>query len=153
MSESALLEILQSELQVVTSFMQCLQDEHQALLERAPVSTFNEIIQRKQHFAARLEMLGSQRDAALVALGHNTGHAGTVEAAAEHPQVGAVWAELQQMVEQARVLNERNGLLIRTHLRYTTAALDALRTAQGVNLYQPDGKKSSPAQLGTSRRA
>ena len=152
MPADALLQALSNEMHAVQSFIHTLEEEHQALVERAAPQTLNAITARKQELAEQLESLAAARDAALTSLGFENGYKGMEAAIRQLPAVESLWLQLQTEAEKARTLNERNGLLIRTHLRFTNQALDVLRGTQGATLYQPDGKRPA-VQLGTTRRA
>ena len=75
--------------------------------------------------------LSQTRDALLAEIGLPAGHAGTEQAAAQHPQLAGVWQALLSKSESANEINLRNGALIDVHLRYTQQSLDALRGLGG----------------------
>lgn len=149
---NSLLDCLQSELRLVKAFVATLHDEAKTLLHRGSPQELSANAAHKEKLAGELSTLSALRDKILHGIGHQPGYTGTACAVEHAPELSAVWQELIQQIEVARELNERNGLLIRTHLRFSHEALAALRAANGADLYQRNGTRA-PMQFGASRRA
>ncbi|MCK9512065.1 MAG: flagellar protein FlgN [Pigmentiphaga sp.] len=147
---------LETELESIQVLAQLLHDESNALLARAQPQVLANLSQRKTAMFERLQAQGQERDRLLAQLGHAAGQAGTDAAADAHPDLQPVWQALRQAAAAARDQNERNGVYIHTHLRYTTEALAALREAQArTALYGPRGRQApaSPTASTRSHRA
>ena len=71
----------------------------------------------------------------------------------QYPELADAWQSLLDASAQARQLNERNGVLISTHLRFNRDALNALRTAAGATLYGANGRQPGVGNLSATRRA
>ena len=153
MPHHELLACLLHEQEAVNAFIELLQQESQALVARAAPAALGEITERKQLAAERLAALGNERDAVLHSLGFAAGHAGTEAAAARYLDVAPVWQALLEASATAKQLNERNGVLIATHLRFNQDALAALRSASGANLYGANGRQPAIGSLSAPRRA
>ncbi|MEI2417593.1 flagellar protein FlgN [Orrella sp. JC864] len=138
---SSLLACLQAEIDAVRRFTQLLQEEAQSLTEPAAFEALNEITERKNQLAEELAGLGGQRNTLLGRMGLDSDHAGGQAAAAADPALAPVWQALLQAVAQARELNQRNGILLETHLRHVQHSLDALRALTGqASLYDAQGR-------------
>lgn len=148
-----LLACLESEQRTVVEFIALLEDEGKALIERAAPQRLGELTESKTQLADRLAAQGEARDAALQALGLAGGHAGTQAAMLQYPELADAWQSLLDASAQARQLNERNGVLISTHLRFNRDALNALRAAAGATLYGANGRQRGVGNLSATRRA
>src|SRR5690606_35266696 len=153
MSCQNLLACLENEQRAVTDFIALLEEESKALIERAAPQRLGELTERKTEAADQLAALGEARDAALHALGLASGHAGTQAAALQYPELSEIWQGLLDASATARQLNERNGVLISTHLRFNRDALNALRAAAGATLYGANGRQPGVGNLSATRRA
>ncbi|MGE4335711.1 MAG: flagella synthesis protein FlgN [Pigmentiphaga sp.] len=156
MSVAQLHQQLENELESVHALAQLLHDESNALLTRAQPQNLAALSQRKTALFEQLQNQGRERDLLLATLGYANGHVGTDTAALAHPELAGAWQALSQAATDAREQNERNGLYIQTHLRYTTEALAALREARArTSLYGPRGRQTpaSPAASTRSHRA
>ncbi|MFD4839085.1 flagella synthesis protein FlgN [Achromobacter sp. NPDC058515] len=151
----SLVESLQScmkqEDALITAFSAILEEETEVLVGQGNVAALHEITERKRDVAQQLVDLSQTRDNLLTEIGLPAGHAGTEQAAAQHPQLSGVWQALLTKSASANEINMRNGALIDVHLRYTQQSLDALRnmgvgnaptyTAQGRGARSAPGRK------------
>ena len=153
MSCQNLLACLENEQRAVIDFVALLKEESAALIERAAPRRLGELTERKTQAADQLAALGEARDDALNALGLPGGHAGTQAAALQYPELVETWQSLLDASATARQLNERNGVLISTHLRFNRDALNALRAAAGATLYGANGRQPGVGNLSATRRA
>ena len=135
---------------LITEFAAILEAETEVLVGPGDIDALHDITERKSGIAHKLVELSQTRDALLAEIGLPAGHAGTEQAAAQHPQLAGVWQALLSKSESANEINLRNGALIDVHLRYTQQSLDAraehldLDDAQGRGT--PAASPSSPAE-------
>lgn len=149
-----LLACLQREQSALQSFIELLEEEGKALADRAAPAVLSQITASKTEAGDHLAALGDARDTALAALGLAGGHAGTDAAAQACPDTAVAWQALLDTTSIAKQLNERNGVLISTHLRFNRDALNALRAAAGATLYGANGRQPGHiGNLGPTRRA
>ena len=116
---------------LITEFAAILEAETEVLVGPGDIDALHDITERKSGIAHKLVELSQTRDALLAEIGLPAGHAGTEQAAAQHPQLAGVWQALLSKSESANEINLRNGALIDVHLRYTQQSLDALRGLGG----------------------
>lgn len=142
---SQLLQCLEREQEHLSTLAALLQDEAQALLQRAEPPELARLAQDKLQCFQALHELAAERDALLQAQGYAAGHEGTDAAVAQYPdELSAVWQNLLSTAETARQQNEHNGLYIRTQLKFTTESMTALHEAQSrTALYGPRGRQLS----------
>lgn len=156
MSRTALLDALRQEHAAVLAFIALLEAEGAALSRRAQPAELGTLTDDKNRLADELQRWAQIRADALASLGQAPGHAGTEAAVAHDAELGAAWQQLQAAGEQARQLNERNGVFIRTHLKFASESLAALRSAAASTApYDATGRTTgglSPAR-GRSRQA
>ncbi|MGE8691224.1 MAG: flagella synthesis protein FlgN [Achromobacter sp.] len=112
---------------LITEFSAILEEETEVLVGPGNVGALQEITERKSSVARKLVDLSQTRDTLLAEIGLPSGHSGTEQAAALHPQLAGVWQALLTKSASANEINLRNGALIDVHLRYTQQSLDALR--------------------------
>ena len=115
---------------LITEFAAILEAETEVLVGPGDIDALHDITERKSGIAHKLVELSQTRDALLAEIGLPAGHAGTEQAAAQHPQLAGVWQALLSKSESANEINLRNGALIDVHLRYTQQSLDAARTGR-----------------------
>ena len=136
---------------LITEFAAILEAETEVLVGPGDIDALHDITERKSGIAHKLVELSQTRDALLAEIGLPAGHAGTEQAAAQHPQLAGVWQALLSKSESANEINLRNGALIDVHLRYTQQSLDALRGLGGgpasTSTYDAQGRgtRSAPA--------
>ena len=116
---------------LITEFAAIPEAETEVLVGPGDIDALHDITERKSGIAHKLVELSQTRDALLAEIGLPAGHAGTEQAAAQHPQLAGVWQALLSKSESANEINLRNGALIDVHLRYTQQSLDALRGLGG----------------------
>lgn len=127
-----LLDCLIRETALVSEYSALLDNETQALVDRAAFDQLAELAPRKEALASQLAALSDHRDALLHSLGLPGGHEGTEQAAAVDAQVRTAWRTLLEEASSARERNSRNSALVELSLRYTQQSLDALSALVGV---------------------
>ena len=138
-----------AEAQTVERFVDLLKLE-QSALGRGDTDKLPGYAEQKLEFAAQLNELAAQRNAALAALGLGGDRAGADAWCAKHPDEQAAthaWAAVLALAGEARELNRLNGELIRLRMQYNAKALEALRGgASSLDLYGPDGQATTPGR-------
>lgn len=120
-------------------FINLLQREHDALSSKA-IDSLNVVVEEKNRLAG---LVGSQWQKLSNVL--SLGNASPTELSAalkeRGEQAALKYSQLiDQLSEQARELNRRNGVLIREQLRMTNKAIDILQAVSRQNAtYGPDG--------------
>ena len=141
---------------LITEFAAILEAETEVLVGPGDIDALHDITERKSGIAHKLVELSQTRDALLAEIGLPAGHAGTEQAAAQHPQLAGVWQALLSKSESANEINLRNGALIDVHLRYTQQSLDALRGLGGgpasTSTYDAQGRGTRSAGPQAHRR-
>ena len=117
---------------LITEFSAILEEETKVLVGPGNVDALHDITERKGNIAQQLVDLSHTRDGLLAEIGLPAGHAGTEQAAVQHPQLSDVWQALLAKSASANEINMRNGALIDVHLRYTQQSLDTLRQIGGL---------------------
>ena len=117
---------------LITEFSSIREEETKVLVGPGNVDALHDITERKGNIAQQLVDLSHTRDGLLAEIGLPAGHAGTEQAAVQHPQLSDVWQALLAKSASANEINMRNGALIDVHLRYTQQSLDALRQIGGL---------------------
>ena len=117
---------------LITEFSSILEEETKVLVGPGNVDALHDITERKGNIAQQLVDLSHTRDGLLAEIGLPAGHAGTEQAAVQHPQLSDVWQALLAKSASANEINMHNGALIDVHLRYTQQSLDALRQIGGL---------------------
>ena len=117
---------------LITEFSSILEEETKVLVGPGNVDALHDITERKGNIAQQLVDLSHTRDGLLAEIGLPAGHAGTEQAAVQHPQLSDVWQAMLAKSASANEINMRNGALIDVHLRYTQQSLDALRQIGGL---------------------
>ena len=145
MFSDSLSDCLSRELTVVRDFTELLKEETSALSSRAEPAELAEITERKTQAHDMLSTLAGERDEILASADLPAGHIGTEWAVIDDEALREQWQELQEAATEARALNERNGMLVRTHLRNAQQAMRAIRMATGADLYGADGRQPSAA--------
>lgn len=118
---------------LITEFSTILEEETKVLVGPGNVDVLHDVTERKSNIAQQLVDLSHTRDGLLAEIGLPAGHAGTEQAAMQHPQLSDVWQALLAKSASANEINMRNGALIDVHLRYTQQSLDALRQIGGLD--------------------
>ena len=94
---------------LITEFAAILEAETEVLVGPGDIDALHDITERKSGIAHKLVELSQTRDALLAEIGLPAGHAGTEQAAAQHPQLAGVWQALLSKSESANEINLRNG--------------------------------------------
>lgn len=142
---------LKQEDALITEFSAILEEETKVLVGPGNVDALHDVTERKGNVAQQLVDLSHTRDGLLAELGLPAGHAGTEQAAVQHPQLSGVWQALLTKSASANEINMRNGALIDVHLRYNQQSLDALRNLGGMGVTstydaQGRGARSAPGR-------
>ncbi len=133
--------MLHDERDALRAFVALLEQEQQVLLG-TDTDPLLELAERKTRSADHLSELGRQRQ---LQLPPGASLASWIEQHA--PASAAVWQNILTLAEQARQLNQTNGNLIQTRMRYNQQALQVLigATQQASALYGPNGQTALPA--------
>ncbi|MEI7968421.1 MAG: flagellar protein FlgN [Betaproteobacteria bacterium] len=125
-------------------FLAILQGESSALL-RGDVEELLRLAESKTAVVEELIALATSRQEALMVSGFSSDRTGMTEwlivhGAREHSRLSTLWNALLADATEARQLNQTNGILIESRLRFNQAALTALRAAsEQATLYGPNG--------------
>ena len=127
------------------------------LVDPGDIDALHDITERKSGIAHKLVELSQTRDALLAEIGLPAGHAGTEQAAAQHPQLAGVWRALLSKSESANEINLRNGALIDdAPALYPAVAGRAARTGrqagQHLDLRRPGAAARAPGPQAHRRR-
>lgn len=132
--------ILEQEVAALRTVLSTLEDEHAALLERAP-DALRAASDAKAEAVAQAIRLEQQRRA----LDTRAADRGNDEAAAGTALVTRLRGELRQLAGDCRALNDRNGQLIRGQRRRIEGSLNLLRgRTLGPDTYGRDGTGTFP---------
>lgn len=145
MSSTALLQSIQTELELMQSFFFSLQKENEALLSGYSNDDLFDLTELKNQYADQLSAVAAQRDQLLTQLQLPIGKEGLSTAQSQFETLSDPIQALLAIAEQARQLNEENGVLIHAYLDYSTQALEALSQAQPTanEVYDAKGKTLS----------
>ena len=145
-ASSQLRQTLESESEVVSLFIQLLQQE-QSDLAKGRTDGLAELADRKNRLAEQLSALAAERNRVLSENGFATDRPGIETWCSRHPSektVADAWARVLDLATQAKELHKLNGELIALRMRHNSMALEVLRNAkQPLSLYGPDGQQSS----------
>lgn len=146
MSHSALLTLIQAELELIEHFFFTLGKEHETLLSSYSNDELFDLTEIKNQYAERLDQIGQTRDQQLQQLQLASGREGLLQARLLDPAVAETVDRLLDLAEKSRDLNEKNGLLIHAYLAYTSEALSAFGQSaepKPQDVYDAQGKKKS----------
>ncbi|AQS50334.1 hypothetical protein PAEH1_13240 [Paenalcaligenes hominis] len=146
MTSSALLTLLHTELELIEHFVFTLEKEHETLLSSYSNDELFDLTEIKNHYAERLDSAAQQREQLLQQLNLPAGRPGLLEARLLDPALAKAVDTLLALAEQAKALNEKNGVLIHAYLNYTTEALSAFgqsSAAPAQDVYDAQGKKQT----------
>ena len=142
-------QVLVAEAQTVERFVDLLKLE-QTALRSGDTDALHDHAEQKLKFAAQLDELASERNAALASQGYDVGRVGVEAWCAKHPKeeiAAKAWATIIGQASQAREINRCNGELIGLRMQYNTKALEALRgSVNSLDLYGPDGQATTPGR-------
>lgn len=146
MTSSALLTLIQSELELIEHFIFTLEKEHETLLSSYSNDELFDLTEIKNQYAERLDNAAQQRELLLQQLNLPNGRAGLTQARQLDPAIAKAVDTLLTLAEHAKTLNEKNGVLIQAYLNYTTEALSAFgqaATPPNQDVYDAQGKKQT----------
>lgn len=133
-----LLSLLTQEVSAVGEYIDLLDQEANALSD-SNFANLPLLAERKSTLADHISGLGQRRDQEQLALGYPAGRAGAEAAcAAAGPALVQAWADLLACATLANSRNQRNGVMIHTHLDFTRKTISFLQNS-GQPLYGPDG--------------
>lgn len=127
-------------------FFFLLEKEHETLLSSYTNDELFDLTEIKNQYAERLDQAAAQRDQLLQQHQLDPGRQGLAQARDLDPNLAQAVDQLFHIAEQARNLNEKNGLLIQAYLAYTTQALAAFgepAVPKEQDVYNAQGKKQS----------
>ena len=137
---------LQHEAQAVTDFIETLGHEQRALAEHR-VDALNGLAAEKAARLAALSGFAARRSGGLKAAGYKhdaEGMRSWLATLADYPRVAFEWGRVNELVRQARKMNEINGWLIAISLQRTQRQLAFLNTAASNQpVYCADGRACS----------
>jgi flagella synthesis protein FlgN len=121
--------------------------EERALLESGETDRLLQLAERKRGLLLHVANLGEHRKRLLEHAGVRADRAGldaTLNASADMGEARAEWQALLQLTEQARRLNQANGIHIEAGMRSNQQALSVLTAAVPEPTYGPGGRTSNP---------
>ena len=139
---------LVQEAELVEQFVDVLLQESELLNGVDTLLELNQIAEKKQIFADRLEDCAKRRGELFQSLdlSGNTPDSPS-EAALEHADIKAGWERLMTAAGKAAEQNRHNGIIINVHRQYVDDSLAAMRKAQRSNqLYDAQGKTKAIRQ-------
>lgn len=149
MSSTALLSLIQAEFDLMQHFLFSLEKENELLLSNYSNDDLYDHTELKNQYADQLNQAAEQRDNQLTAMGLPTARDGLLAAQSLSDELDQLVQQLFDITEQARTLNEQNGLLIQTYLNYSVEALEALGAANPPtsDVYDARGRTKSGTAL------
>lgn len=150
---AAFVAALEAERNAFDAFVGVLEAES-AALNTGDVEALITLAQSKSEKVSILSRLSESRRAFLRAAGFSpdrTGMSGWLVAhgGADGPRLSALWNTLLDHAVRAQQLNESNGALIESRLRFNQAALASLQAAaRQTTYYGPDGTTRLPGSQG-----
>ena len=141
---AAFIATLEAESEVFDAFVGVLEAEA-AALNAGDVDALVTLAQSKSEKVAVLSRLSESRRAFLRSAGFSPDRLGMAEWLVAHggnvgKRVSGVWSALLDRAVRAQQLNEANGALIESRLRFNQAAVASLQTAaRQTSFYGPDG--------------
>ncbi|PWF21199.1 flagella synthesis protein FlgN [Corticimicrobacter populi] len=139
---------LSQEAELVEQFVDVLLQESDLLNGVDTLLELNQIAEKKQIFADRLEDSTRQRIEILQSLGLAADNPESPSTAAlEHEEIKAGWDRLMTAAGKAAEQNRHNGIIINVHRQYIDDSLAAMRKTQRSNqLYDAQGKTKAIRQ-------
>ena len=153
---NALREAIAAEAAAMIAFVALLEKEKQVLVTGTPDEILASAAQ-KSALASQLTHAGTQRDAALAALGVAQTRQGVDEFLTNQAaDLQPAWATLLDLAHKANQLNSSNAALVNSRLQTNQQALAVLLSSTGETsntVYGPDGHSkhdSTPRPLGSA---
>lgn len=150
MPDTALLNLLDADIETCTNLADLLEQEFVALSERN-LEELQHLLTQKQPLLEQLARNSNKRSQTLTSQGYSADSAGFSAMASQLPHTNLLMVShdrLRQLMEQCQEANLRNGRLIRTNQVNVGKALDIIRNNDGPSLYDSSG---STAYKGTQR--
>lgn len=141
MHSTTLLELFNDDIRTAEQLLELIESEFQALTER-DLTQLQEILGKKQPLLALLDQHAKARSQILTNLNLGTSREGLkalADTVPEGQQLLEQGDQLNVLLEQCRTGNERNGRLIRTSQKSTSAMLNLLHGSDTPNLYDKRG--------------
>lgn len=142
---SQILEQLVLETEIAKQFLQVLNDECAELMEFSSPEPLRELAQKKWQIGLQLEAAYKERMQLVQSRfpASDTQHSPADILEKLDPQqqddLAKQWNNYNELVSQAKSLNESNAIMIHSYLKYNQDALDSLNRAAGVQ-HTYDGK-------------
>ncbi|QDQ88706.1 flagellar protein FlgN [Alcaligenaceae bacterium SJ-26] len=139
---------LAQEAELVEQFVDVLLQESNLLNGVDTLLELNQIAEKKQTFANRLEDCAKLRLELLQSLNLSADNPEVPsDSALEYAEIKACWDRLMIAADKASEQNRHNGIIISVHRQYIDDSLAALRKAQRSNqLYDAQGKTKAIRQ-------
>ncbi len=132
--------LLSSEDEHLRQLVTLLRQEQECLVQpKVDGPELTRLADQKKQQLMTLETLELQRQGMMRQQGFEQG----TEAARANGCMAA-WESLQHHIEEAALLNQLNGGLIRQRMMHNQHMLNTLREMSGHSLYQPDGQQDKP---------
>lgn len=150
MQDTALLQLIESDLAPAQQLLELLQAERQALGGR-DMAMLESVLAHKQSLIVQLQQHGRQRSQALAMLGMSADREGMEQLARISPIGSELLSKadmLNELLARCKEANEENGKAIRLQQLTTANQLRILNGGEAPSLYTARGAKS---QLGTVR--
>lgn len=147
MTDTAIQQCLEQEVQAMNSLAEVLQQE-QAVLIEGKVEDLHPITLQKNEVVANVSELEATRNRHLGQLGFSSDAAGMqayLRQQADRDGITRIWTELLALTESARESNRTNGILINKQINFTQSALGILQQSQGDtagSFYGPNGQST-----------
>lgn len=134
-------------------FLATLQDENTVLATPAVGDALDATTARKNDYAQALTQAATDRTALLAAMGFhgNPNELGVV--AQSHPELRSAVDQLVNLAQQAKTLNQENGIIIEAYQRHSQEALATLQSLVGARenrLYDASGRTKAARPQNTS---
>lgn len=149
----SLAQHLEREHRHLDAFIELLEAEHAALSQvDVDGASLSDQAAEKQAHLERLETLEKQRRNVLGKLGYGPGRQAAEQAAID-AGCHAQWTAFLERALHAKLLNQRNGILIGSRMTQNQRILHFLNEAAGKTLYGPKGQSRRRGFGGVASRA
>jgi flagella synthesis protein FlgN len=145
MHDGAPIQLLREEQRLITSLIDLLKDEQQALVA-TNIDRVSALTPSKAELINQMAVLATQRHDTLAGAGYEAREAGMAAWLAAHgtPEDNALWCDVLAQTREAKELNRLNGMLINRQLSHTQGALQALRPQNPAGpVYGPSGRTTT----------
>ena len=136
---------LQEEITLTSQLVDILKRE-QAHLIAADINGLKAVTEEKSQVVSKISALTAQRYHALKLAGFDAMEGGMrawIKSSKQLAEVDQAWANLLQLAQTVKNLNNTNGLLIGKHITYNQNALNVLQGTRATGFYGPDGQTTN----------